>query len=108
LRKSGKRVRAKTGTLDGVSGLSGVILGEDGQAQIAFSILTNVDQESQVPASRRRAVEDALVMTLLEHLDNWEIRWAIEILEDEPVVGDVSAVLGEAVDLVDGVDGERG
>ena len=108
LRKSGKRVRAKTGTMDGVSGLSGVILGEDGQAQIAFSILTNVEAESRVPASRRREVEDALVMTLLEHLDDWEIRWAIEILEAEPVIGDVQAALDGAVDAVDEATLSRG
>jgi D-alanyl-D-alanine carboxypeptidase/D-alanyl-D-alanine-endopeptidase (penicillin-binding protein 4) len=42
LRRSGKRVRAKTGTMDGISGLSGVITAEDGAPQVAFSILSNV------------------------------------------------------------------
>ncbi len=85
LRGSGKRVRAKTGTMDGVSGLSGVILGEDGSAQIAFSILVNAHRDANIPAAKRRRVEDAIVMTLLQHLDDWELRWAIEVLDGTTV-----------------------
>jgi D-alanyl-D-alanine carboxypeptidase/D-alanyl-D-alanine-endopeptidase (penicillin-binding protein 4) len=76
LRTSGKRVRAKTGTLDGVSGLTGVITREDGTPQVAFSILINV-RDAQLMAASRRAVEDAIVMTLLDHLDAWATRQAL-------------------------------
>lgn len=87
LRKSGKRVRAKTGTMDGVSGLSGVILSESGDPQVAFSILVNAHRNATLSAAKRRRVEDAIVMRLLDHLDDWELRWAVEILEAEAIVG---------------------
>lgn len=73
LRQSGKRVRAKTGTLDGVSGLSGVITAEDGTGQVAFSILINV-RDGAMAASRRRDVEDRIVMSVLRHVDDFESR----------------------------------
>lgn len=71
LRQSGKRVRAKTGTLDGVSGLTGVITAEDGTPQVGFSILINVDS-NRTSAARRKSAEDKIVMTVLRHLDAWE------------------------------------
>lgn len=72
LRRSGKRVRAKTGTLDGVSGLTGVITAEDGTPQVAFSILINVAPTRTTPAARRKRAEDKIVMTVLRHLDAWQ------------------------------------
>lgn len=72
---SGKRVRAKTGTLDGVSGLTGVITDEGGEPQLAFSILINVvDESSALYASRRRAIEDRIVVAVLAALDEYEAR----------------------------------
>jgi D-alanyl-D-alanine carboxypeptidase/D-alanyl-D-alanine-endopeptidase (penicillin-binding protein 4) len=68
LRDSDGRVRAKTGTLRGVSALSGVVTREDGSPQVAFSILVNVNQGT-VAAARRRATEDEIVRSLIRHLD---------------------------------------
>lgn len=59
------RVRAKTGTLDGVSGLSGVLLDGDGQPTVAFSVLVNARDGAFMPASARRRVEDQLVLAML-------------------------------------------
>jgi serine-type D-Ala-D-Ala carboxypeptidase/endopeptidase (penicillin-binding protein 4) len=72
LRVSGKRVRAKTGTLDGVSGLTGVITKEDGTPQIAFSILINVYEVGRMYAQGRRDIEDRIVMAVIETLDHYE------------------------------------
>jgi|GEM_PF-555108 len=72
LPRSGQRVRAKTGTMDGVSGLTGVITSEAGEAQVAFSILTNVREGDHMAASARRATEDQIVMAVLAHIDSWE------------------------------------
>jgi D-alanyl-D-alanine carboxypeptidase/D-alanyl-D-alanine-endopeptidase (penicillin-binding protein 4) len=72
LRLSGKRVRAKTGTLKGVSGLTGVITSEGGTPRLAFSILTNVAEEQILSAARRRRVEDNIVMAVLHALDDYE------------------------------------
>lgn len=76
LRSSGRRVRAKTGTLAGVSGLTGVILGETSdEPQLAFSILINArDDGGPLNADQRRAVEDAIVMWVLFYLDDFESR----------------------------------
>jgi D-alanyl-D-alanine carboxypeptidase/D-alanyl-D-alanine-endopeptidase (penicillin-binding protein 4) len=73
LRRSGKRVRAKTGTLAGVSGLTGVITTEEGAPQVAFSILINVRETDRIGAATRRKIEDAIVMTVLDHIDGWEM-----------------------------------
>jgi D-alanyl-D-alanine carboxypeptidase/D-alanyl-D-alanine-endopeptidase (penicillin-binding protein 4) len=72
LRRSGARVRAKTGTLDGVSGLSGVITSEAGQPQVAFGILINVVDSQVFYASRRRKIEDQIVKTVLDCVDEFE------------------------------------
>lgn len=69
LRRSRGRVRAKTGTLNGVSGLSGVIDGTDGTPAIAFSVLVNVHASRRMVAKSRRRVEDRIVSTLLAELD---------------------------------------
>lgn len=74
LRISGKRVRAKTGTLAGVSGLSGVITAEDGTPEIAFSILINVRESAALNAAARRRVEDEIVMKVLTYLDQYHAR----------------------------------
>ena len=73
LRWSGKRVRAKTGTLHGVSGLTGVITREDGTPQVGFSILINTDKP-HLFAKRRRRIEDNIVMAVLRGLDDYETR----------------------------------
>lgn len=76
LRMSGKRVRAKTGTLNGVSGLTGVITSEQGEPQIAFSILTNVHEGVSMTAAKRRRTEDRVVMAVLHALDDYSARRA--------------------------------
>jgi D-alanyl-D-alanine carboxypeptidase/D-alanyl-D-alanine-endopeptidase (penicillin-binding protein 4) len=73
LRRSGKRVRAKTGTMDGISGLSGVITAEDGAPQVAFSILINVREGSAAAAAKRRAAADRIVLAVLRAVDQWEV-----------------------------------
>lgn len=74
LRLSGKRVRAKTGTLDDVSGLTGVITAEDGTPQIAFSILINARDVARLDAPVRRAIEDRIVTATLFALDDYEAK----------------------------------
>lgn len=76
LLRSGQRVRAKTGTLDGVSGLTGVITAESGEPQVAFSILINAREDWEgtgLVAPLRREVEDAIVMAVLRRIDSWEV-----------------------------------
>ena len=68
LRRADGRVRAKTGTLNGVSGLSGVLTDIDGQPSVAFSILVNAKPKAFMPAASRRRVEDQLVLVLLAQL----------------------------------------
>lgn len=68
LRRADGRVRAKTGTLNGVSGLSGVLTGLDGRPAVAFSILVNAKSASYMPAASRRRVEDQVVLVLLAQL----------------------------------------
>jgi len=69
LRQTHRRVRAKTGTLDGVSGFSGVITDEIGTVKIAFSILINVHDNARLSARYRRRAEDKIVMALLAEVD---------------------------------------
>ena len=73
LRRSGKRVRAKTGTMDGISGLSGVITSEDGVPQVAFSILSNL-RAGEASGPARKRVEDRIVMAVLKALDAWAVQ----------------------------------
>ena len=73
LRRSGKRVRAKTGTMAGISGLSGVITAEDGTPQVAFSILSNVRDGGAGATTRRKRAEDAIVTAVLKALDAWAL-----------------------------------
>ncbi|HEY0135404.1 MAG TPA: D-alanyl-D-alanine carboxypeptidase, partial [Nannocystis sp.] len=73
LRRSGKRVRAKTGTMAGISGLTGVITAEDGTPQVAFSILSNVRDGGAGAATRRKRAEDLIVTAVLKALDEWAL-----------------------------------
>ncbi len=72
LRLSGKRVRAKTGTLAGVSGLSGVVTREDGTPQIGFSILINAREGAVLTARERQRIADRIVLAVLAALDDYE------------------------------------
>jgi D-alanyl-D-alanine carboxypeptidase/D-alanyl-D-alanine-endopeptidase (penicillin-binding protein 4) len=74
LRRSGKRVRAKTGTMDGISGLSGVITAEDGTPQVAFSILINVREGTTTAAYKRSKAADRIVMAVLHAVDEYEVK----------------------------------
>lgn len=70
LSRSGKRVRAKTGTLNGVSGLTGIITDDVGQPQVGFSILINALDPS-LTAPKRRRIEDQVVNAVLVALDDY-------------------------------------
>ncbi len=59
------RVRGKTGTISGVSALSGVAASADGRAALGFSVLINGDG----PARSHRRLQDRVVLALLGHLD---------------------------------------
>jgi D-alanyl-D-alanine carboxypeptidase/D-alanyl-D-alanine-endopeptidase (penicillin-binding protein 4) len=89
LRLSGKRVRAKTGTLDDVSGLTGVITSEDGTPQIAFSILINAYDVARLDAPVRRSIEDRIVTATLYALDHYEAKMAglVDPQTDSPLAG---------------------
>ncbi len=66
LTAQGSRVRGKTGTISGVSALSGVAASPDGRDALGFSILINGGDR---PARSHRRLQDAVVLTLLGHLD---------------------------------------
>jgi len=65
LTASDGRVRGKTGTISGVSALSGVAASADGLAALGFSVLIN----GEGAAKRHRRLQDRVVLTLLGHLD---------------------------------------
>ncbi len=65
LTASDGRVRGKTGTISGVSALSGVAASADGQSALGFSVLIN----GEGAANRHRRLQDRVVLTLLGHLD---------------------------------------
>lgn len=60
------RVRGKTGTIGGVSALSGLAATPDGRRAFGFSVLIN---GKRLPLVRSRRLQDKVVLTLLEHLD---------------------------------------
>ncbi len=59
---AGGRVLAKTGTLDGASALSGVVLDDRGAPSIAFSVLVN----GRISGHDAHALQDRVVRLLLE------------------------------------------
>lgn len=59
------RVRGKTGTISGVSALSGVAASADGRAALGFSVLIN----GGGAARGHRRLQDRVVLALLGHLD---------------------------------------
>lgn len=65
LTASDGRVRGKTGTISGVSALSGVAASADGRSALGFSVLIN----GEGAAKRHRRLQDRVVLTLLGHLD---------------------------------------
>jgi D-alanyl-D-alanine carboxypeptidase/D-alanyl-D-alanine-endopeptidase (penicillin-binding protein 4) len=84
LRTSGRRVRAKTGTIDGVTGLSGVVTDEAGHPRLAFAILINVRGSPwQMPAGKRTDLADGIVMWVLHYLDDYEARRGFLALPDD-------------------------
>lgn len=60
---TGGRVLAKTGTLEGASALSGVVVDETGVPRIAFSLLLN----GRITGHDAHALQDRLVRLLLAH-----------------------------------------
>ncbi len=76
LRLSGKRVRAKTGTLDDTSALSGAITTERGEPMLAFSILINATDPARLGATLRRQIEDRIVVATLRAIDDYEAQRA--------------------------------
>ena len=60
------RVRGKTGTISGVSALSGVAASADGRAALGFSVLIN----GRGAAKGHRRLQDRVVLALLGHLDH--------------------------------------
>jgi D-alanyl-D-alanine carboxypeptidase/D-alanyl-D-alanine-endopeptidase (penicillin-binding protein 4) len=60
---AGAHLRAKTGTLAGVTALSGVVTSKDGQHTWGFSILVNGGR-----ADANRRVQDRMVAAMLRHL----------------------------------------
>lgn len=69
LRGTDGRVRAKTGTMDGVSGLSGYIDDPGGEATVAFSVLVNAKEDKIIAAEARRRIEDRVAEALVDWVD---------------------------------------
>jgi len=62
------RVLAKTGSMSGVSGLSGYVLDAQGRPAIAFSILVN--GRTYAKRSSARNLEDSICRLFVKHLDS--------------------------------------
>ncbi len=63
------RLRAKTGTLNGVSALTGVLAAVNGDPVLALSIMQNPKAKSSLDVGARHATEEAIVRVLVEHID---------------------------------------
>lgn len=59
------RIRAKTGTMNGVSALSGIVASEDGERMLGFSILVNGGD-----AATSRSLQDRMVLAMLANVDS--------------------------------------
>ncbi len=64
LTQAGPQVRAKTGTIGGVSALSGLVTSDTGDRTLAFSILINGRQD----LAQSRRLQDRLVLAMLDHV----------------------------------------
>ncbi len=60
------RLRGKTGTISGVSALSGVVATSDGGRALGFSVLMTGRAR---PAARSRQIQDLIALALLRYLD---------------------------------------
>ena len=58
------RVRAKTGTMAGVTALSGIASSRNGQRNIGFSVIVNGG-----PTAEDRSLQDAIAERIVKHLD---------------------------------------
>jgi D-alanyl-D-alanine carboxypeptidase/D-alanyl-D-alanine-endopeptidase (penicillin-binding protein 4) len=59
------RIRAKTGTMGGVSSLSGVVVSEGGQRRVGFSVIVNDAGD----LGRARALQDRVALAILRRID---------------------------------------
>jgi serine-type D-Ala-D-Ala carboxypeptidase/endopeptidase (penicillin-binding protein 4) len=64
------RLRAKTGTLNDVSTLSGVLMNKDGKAELCFSIMLNPGEKSSMDVGERHRAEERIITVLLDHIDH--------------------------------------
>ncbi|TPV92454.1 MAG: D-alanyl-D-alanine carboxypeptidase/D-alanyl-D-alanine-endopeptidase [Myxococcales bacterium FL481] len=64
LRRLGPRLHAKTGTITGVSALSGIVTDPNGRDALAFSILVNGGR-----ARDSRRLQDRMVLAMARHLE---------------------------------------
>ena len=63
------RLRAKTGTLDGVSALSGVLTNTKDEPVIVFSLMLNPSSTTSMAVGMRHDAEEKIVGALLKYID---------------------------------------
>lgn len=68
--KARGRLRAKTGTLNGVSALSGVLTTNAGTPALALSIMINPGDDSSMGVGGRHRAEERIVNTLMSYVDD--------------------------------------